>query len=235
MKLTNIIEIKANLVLKTGLHIGAGDSEMHIGGIDNSVIKHPITQSPYIPGSSLKGKIRSLLEWRSGEISKTDGSVLSINHLKNATDKSAVENILKLFGISADSQKESDIQKELGVSRLGFWDCALNAEWEKRVREDNLLLTEAKSENTINRITATADNPRQTERVPAGAIFDFKLTLRHFEGDGDELLDLILKGLRLLELDSLGGSGSRGYGKVKFENLTVGEKALDLSEINPFK
>ena len=68
MKLTNIVEIKAKLVLETGLHIGAGDSEMHIGGIDNSVIKHPITQSPYIPGSSLKGKIRTLLEWRSGAV-----------------------------------------------------------------------------------------------------------------------------------------------------------------------
>lgn len=71
MKLTNIIEIKAKLELQTGLHIGAGDSEMHIGGIDNSVIKHPITQSPYIPGSSLKGKIRTLLEWRSGAVQST--------------------------------------------------------------------------------------------------------------------------------------------------------------------
>ncbi len=70
MKLNNIVEIKATLVLKTGLHIGSGDSEMHIGGIDNAVIKNPITQKPYIPGSSLKGKIRSLLEWRSGEVKR---------------------------------------------------------------------------------------------------------------------------------------------------------------------
>ena len=231
MKLTNIVEIKAKLVLKTGLHIGAGDSEMHIGGIDNSVIKHPVTQSPYIPGSSLKGKIRSLLEWRSGEI--TDGKVLGVSHLNNPKDKSAVENILKLFGMSADSQKESDIQKEIGVSRLAFWDCALNEEWEKAIREDNQLLTEAKSENTIDRITATAGNPRQTERVPAGAEFDFKLTLRQFEGDSQELVELVLKGLRLLELDSLGGSGSRGYGKVEFQNLTISGEEKTLPE-NPF-
>ena len=234
MKLTNIIEIKAELILKTGLHIGAGDSEMHIGGIDNSVIKNPITHSPYIPGSSLKGKIRSLLEWRSGAV--TDGKPLSIDHLNKASDKSAVENILKLFGISADSKKEEEQMKQIGVARLSFWDCALNEEWEKRIREDNQLLTEAKSENTINRITATADNPRQTERVPAGAIFDFKLTLRQFDTDNtEELQDLILKGLRLLELDSLGGSGSRGYGKIEFKNLTVNDNAFDLSQVKPFE
>ncbi len=232
MKLTNITEIQATLVLKTGLHIGAGDSEMHIGGIDNSVIKHPITQSPYIPGSSLKGKIRSLLEWCSGAV--TDGKPLSLEHLAKATDKSTVENILKLFGISADNQKEEEQMKRIGVGRLGFWDCALNEEWEKRIRDDNQLLTEAKSENTINRITATADNPRQTERVPAGAKFDFKLTLRQFEGDNEDLLALILKGLRLLELDSLGGSGSRGYGKIEFEQLTVNGEIRDLKQINPF-
>ncbi|QLB39775.1 type III-A CRISPR-associated RAMP protein Csm3 [Mannheimia pernigra] len=231
MKLINIIEITATLVLKTGLHIGAGDSEMHIGGIDNTVIKNPLTQSPYIPGSSLKGKIRSLLEWKSGEI-KSD-EPLKLNDISHAKDQRAVKNILKLFGVTGDSKNDEALLKELGTSRLAFWDCNLNPEWEAQIREDNLLLTEAKSENTINRITATADNPRQTERVPAGAEFDFKLTLRQFEGDSEELLDLILKGLRLLELDSLGGSGSRGYGKIAFEKLTVGGKEATLPE-NPF-
>lgn len=225
MKLTNIIEINAKLVLKTGLHIGAGDSEMHIGGIDNSVIKHPITQSPYIPGSSLKGKIRTLLEWRSGAVKNAP---LTLNEA-NGQNAEAVKNILRLFGISGDTKNDKSAVEEIGVSRLAFWDCALNPEWENAIREDNQLLTEAKSENTIDRITATAGNPRQTERVPAGV----KLTLRQFEGDSPELLDLILKGLRLLELDSLGGSGSRGYGKVEFQQLTVGGKAQSLPE-NPF-
>lgn len=231
MKLTNIIEISAKLVLKTGLHIGAGDSEMHIGGVDNTVIKNPITQSPYIPGSSLKGKIRSLLEWRSGEV-KADP--LKLKDVDTANDKDVVKNILRLFGVTGDSKNDESLLKELGVSRLAFWDCHLNPEWEKRIKDDNLSLTEAKSENTINRITATADNPRQTERVPAGAEFDFKLTIRQFEGDSDELVELVLKGLRLLELDSLGGSGSRGYGKVAFQDLKVAGKERSLSEINPF-
>lgn len=230
MKLTNIVEIKAKLVLETGLHIGAGDSEMHIGGIDNSVIKHPITQSPYIPGSSLKGKIRTLLEWRSGAVQNAPLTVKDIT--KNPEE---VKNILRLFGISGDTKNSEQEVAEIGVSRLAFWDCALDSDWEKAIRDDNQLLTEAKSENTIDRITSTAGNPRQTERVPAGAEFDFKLMLRQFEGDKPELLELVLKGLKLLELDSLGSSGSRGYGKVKFTKLTVDGNARNLDDIKPFE
>lgn len=230
MKLTNIVEIKAKLVLETGLHIGAGDSEMHIGGIDNSVIKHPITQSPYIPGSSLKGKIRTLLEWRSGAVQNAPLTVKDIT--KNPEE---VKNILCLFGISGDTKNSEQEVAEIGVSRLAFWDCALDSDWEKAIRDDNQLLTEAKSENTIDRITSTAGNPRQTERIPAGAEFDFKLMLRQFEGDKPELLELVLKGLKLLELDSLGGSGSRGYGKVKFTKLTVDGNARNLDDIKPFE
>ena len=230
MKLTNIVEIKAKLVLQTGLHIGAGDSEMHIGGIDNSVIKHPLTQSPYIPGSSLKGKIRTLLEWRSGTVQSAPLTLKDVS--KNPEE---VKNILRLFGISGDTKNSEQEVAEIGVSRLAFWDCALNEAWEKAIRDDNQLLTEAKSENTIDRITSTAGNPRQTERVPAGTEFDFKLMLRQFEGDKPELLDLVLKGLKLLELDSLGGSGSRGYGKVKFTELTVDGETRNLDDIKPFE
>ncbi|WAX72058.1 type III-A CRISPR-associated RAMP protein Csm3 [Gallibacterium anatis] len=230
MKLNNIVEVKATLVLKTGLHIGSGDSEMHIGGIDNAVIKNPITQKPYIPGSSLKGKIRSLLEWRSGEVKEKS---LSISDIKGSNAE-MVKNILRLFGVSADSNRDESVLKEIGVARLGFQDCEFTSDWEQYLEENNLSATEAKFENTIDRITSTAGNPRQTERIPAGAKFDFKLTLRQFENDSENLIDLLLKGLRLLELDSLGGSGSRGYGKVEFQNLTVGDKAVNLKEINPF-
>lgn len=229
-KLNNILEIKAKLVLKTGLHIGAGDSEMHIGGIDNSVIKNPITQSPYIPGSSIKGKMRTLLEWRSGAVQNAPLTLKDVS--KNPEE---VRNILRLFGISGDTKNSEQEVAEIGVSRLAFWDCALDETWEKNIRDDNQLLTEAKSENTIDRITSTAGNPRQTERVPAGATFDFKLTMRQFEGDNEALLDLVLKGLKLLELDSLGGSGSRGYGKIAFTELTVGGKSRSLDDIKPFE
>ncbi|MFZ7187443.1 type III-A CRISPR-associated RAMP protein Csm3 [Avibacterium avium] len=231
MKLNNIVEIKATLVLKTGLHIGSGDSEMHIGGIDNPVIKNPITQRPYIPGSSLKGKIRSLLEWRSGAVKDKP---LAISDIKTAAQPEMVKDILRLFGINADTKNEQDIVKEIGVARLGFWDCEFTPDWRAHLEQNNLPATEAKFENTIDRITSTAGNPRQTERVPAGAKFEFKVTLRQFEQDSDKLVELFLKGLRLLELDSLGGAGSRGYGKVAFEHLMVDNKPVNLEEINPF-
>ena len=64
MQLTDMQVIEGDLELVTGLHIGAGNDEIRIGGIDNPVLKHPYSGQPYIPGSSLKGKVRSLLEWR---------------------------------------------------------------------------------------------------------------------------------------------------------------------------
>lgn len=104
------------------------------------------------------------------------------------------------------------------------------------MRHDNLPFTEAKSENRINRIAGTAEHPRQTERVPAGAVFKFRLTLKAFAGDGEELRNTLLQGLKLLEWDSLGGSGSRGYGKIRFEKLMLDGQDLseDFSKINPF-
>ena len=218
-QLTAITTIEAKLEILTGLRIGAGDAEMHIGGVDNTVIKHPITQSPYIPGSSLKGKMRSLLEWRSGAVKEAP---LGYPDLQNASGavQAEVKHILQLFGISGDAKLGKEMQ-ELGPSRLSFWDCNLQAEWEKEIRDNNQMLTEVKSENRINRISGVAEHPRQTERVPAGARFDFRLSVKRLAGDGDALLTTVLQGLKLLELDSLGGSGSRGYGKVKFVGLTI--------------
>ena len=218
-QLTGITTLTATLELVTGLRIGAGDAEMHIGGIDNPVIKHPHTQAPYIPGSSLKGKMRSLLEWRSGAVKEAP---LGYPDLQNASGavQAEVKHILQLFGISGDAKLGKEMQ-ELGPSRLSFWDCNLQAEWEKEIRDNNQMLTEVKSENRINRISGVAEHPRQTERVPAGARFDFRLSVKRLAGDGDALLTTVLQGLKLLELDSLGGSGSRGYGKVKFVGLTI--------------
>ncbi|WP_274571305.1 type III-A CRISPR-associated RAMP protein Csm3 [Neisseria leonii] len=233
MKLTNIHILEAALVLQTGLHIGAGEGEIHIGGIDNSVIKHPVSGEPYIPGSSLKGKIRSLLEWKSGMVQEAPLGKFEYESAQGA-DKTAVKHILQLFGISGDSQSET-LQQEIGHTRVSFWDCALNRDYVKHLRDNNLLLTEVKNENRINRIAGTAEHPRQTERVPAGARFDFKLTVKEFDGDDKALLNTLLQGLKLLEWDSLGGSGSRGYGKVKFENLRVNDQAVDdFDAMQPF-
>ena len=234
-QLTNITTITATLELVTGLRIGAGDSEMHIGGVDNTVIKHPHTQSPYIPGSSLKGKMRSLLEWRSGAVKE---EALGWKDYEKATGsvQTEVKRILQLFGISGDTKLGVEQMTTMGPTRISFWDCNLNPEWEAQIREDNFALTEVKSENRINRISGVAKDPRQTERVPAGAQFDFRLSVKKLAGDGDDLLNTVLQGLKLLELDSVGGSGSRGYGKVKFVKLIV--DGLDAQErldaVQPF-
>lgn len=219
MKLNRITLIEATLELKTGLHIGAGDTEMHIGGIDNPVIKNPITNLPYIPGSSIKGKMRSLLEWRSGAVKNEPLS------LKDK-DKNGVLPILQLFGVSGDSRLTEEQARAIGLTRLAFWDCELDTEWKKSIQDDNMLLTEVKSENSIDRISGTALNPRFTERVPAGARFRFRLSFKQLEQDDPGLLDTVLEGMKLLEYDSLGGSGSRGYGKIAFTDITInGEDA----------
>lgn len=224
MKLEKISVLSGELELVTGLHIGSGDAGMKIGGIDSPVIKHPITEHPYIPGSSLKGKMRSLLEWRAGTVQASNGAPLSWNEATTAEGK----NIVRLFGQSASAKLETEQALEMGPTRLSFWDCSLNAEWAQSVIDKNLPLTEEKSENSIDRIKAVAISPRFIERVPAGAIFDFKLTIKTLTGDKSEFLDHILQGLKLLELDGIGGSGSRGYGKIKFNNLALDEQ--DLSE-----
>lgn len=232
MKLTKILTIKAQLVCVSGLHIGAGDTEMHIGGIDNTVIRNPLTNVPYIPGSSLKGKIRSLLEWRSGAVREKP---LSLADYQNG-ERRDVLSILQLFGVGGGDQLTNEKALVLGSSRLSFWDCELNEAWRKSIDDANLLTTEAKSENSINRISGVADHPRFTERVVAGARFDFRLSMKVLERDEEGLLRTILSGLRLLEADSLGGSGSRGYGKVKFENLTIDgeDKQAAFEAIDPF-
>ncbi|PIE68200.1 MAG: type III-A CRISPR-associated RAMP protein Csm3 [Deltaproteobacteria bacterium] len=217
MKLTGVKEYTGKIILRSGLHIGAGDAEMHIGGTDNPVIKHPHTLEPYIPGSSLKGKIRFLLELRSGLIGKrkkVDGSPLSLKDFRDAQgeERAACAAILKLFGISGADQDDAG---EIGPSRASFADCALEPEWRKNAFENNRVLTEVKSENSIDRIKGTALNPRFTERVPADTHFSFSITVKQMEGDED-LENILFQGLKLLELDTLGGSGSRGYGRVVF-------------------
>jgi len=235
MKLTEIREYKGKIRLITGLHIGAGDIEMHIGGTDNPVIKHPFTFEPYIPGSSLKGKVRSLLELKAGVASFTGGKPLSIKHLKDIKDESVKKEgkfIIKLFGTSGAEEKEIS---EYGPTRVSFSDCMITDDTRKKAASGEIVLTEIKPENSINRITGTAENPRFTERVPAGVEFSFKITLKIFDIDSnpDELEKMLLTGLKLVEYDALGGNGSRGYGRVTFDfdDKTINDK---FSKILPF-
>jgi len=216
MKLLNIKEITGKITLKSGLHIGSGDMEMKIGGTDNPVIKHPHTLEPFIPGSSLKGKVRSLLEMRSGLMEKSGGKPLSPSDLKKCNDEEKKEGkkILRLFGSSGAADDED--LTELGPTRVSFADAFLNEKWRKKATDNQWSLIEVKSENTIDRITGTAKHPRFIERVPSGVEFDFCVALKIMEGD-EGLEDFLIDGLSLLQMDTLGGSGSRGYGKLEFK------------------
>ncbi len=227
IRLKNITTISGEIELVSGLHIGGGDASMKIGGIDNEVIKHPLTGEPYIPGSSIKGKVRSLLEWKYGLVGINEGNPVNVTkHYPTDKEKESALVIARLFGNGGDIKDDDTLSKKVGVTRVSFNDANLKEP----------VKTEVKFENSINRITSKADNPRQTERVPSGAIFDFEINVKIFEGD-EGLLDVLKEGLKLLEMDSLGGNGSRGYGKIKFVNLKENGEDIQASfdAIKPFE
>jgi CRISPR-associated protein Csm3 len=199
-----IVNIKGQIELLSGLHIGGGDDTMKIGGIDNGVIKDINTDKPYIPGSSLKGKMRSPLEWNCRVVGYGDGSPFNSKLLSEVpeADKKDAETLLKLFG---------DKEGAFGITRISVGDCSLNES------SEDMVLSEAKYENVINRQKGTAEHPRQTERVPAGVKFDFDIRVKVLDEDDEEaLIGMVKNGLDLVANDYLGGSGSRGYGRVRF-------------------
>lgn len=231
IKLQKIIEIRGTLILESNLHIGSGNLEMHIGGTDNPIIKHPHTQEPYIPGSSIKGKIRSLLELSTGVAASaykngSDGGISNLNALlkeKNNDMKEAMASILKIFGCSNSSKTADSIETktaiELGPTRASFADCYLNSDWKNKAIENMWPLSVEKQENSIDRITGVAKSPRVTEVVPSGAKFDFRVTFKIFDNSDEELLKMLKEGIELMQKDAIGGAGSRGYGRVRIENL----------------
>lgn len=204
------IEISADLIVVTGLHIGGSEEFSAIGAIDSPVIRDAVNKEPIIPGSSIKGKVRTLLVK-----SLSDGIVMK-------PCNQDPEMIIRLFG---GSEK---VDGRIPQSRLLFSDCFLNNS--KELREKEIQLTEVKFENTINRATAVA-NPRQIERVVRGSRFGFSLIYNiEKEEDVKEDIENVAKGLKLLEMDYLGGNGSRGYGKIKFENVNVSFLCGELEE-----
>jgi len=226
-----IINIQSKLQLITGLHIGSSDDSMKIGGVDSPVItrevlsddegsisfhaKHKVVE-PYIAGSSLKGKLRSLLEHYFRLIDPTqEGNVVDSN--SNFGDVKKRELIIKLFGESAENKSEG-----LQITRALFRDCFITNDVRKAYIQNKIELFEEKAENVIDRNTGTTKNGglRHIQRVPSALEFNFDISIRIFDSDNQELLENTIKlGLKLLELDALGGSGSRGYGKVAFHNI----------------
>ncbi|MGR3318002.1 MAG: type III-A CRISPR-associated RAMP protein Csm3 [Candidatus Anammoxibacter sp.] len=217
MKLKGYKKIEGIIEVVTGLHVGGSSSIIEIGGSQNPIIKHPLTNEPYIPGSSIKGKMRSLLEWKLG-ILETNPNVKGFGDVHQC--KEAGCPVCTIFGSSADESTS-------GPTRLIVRDAVLDNDYRLELKTKNpnwtpMDLSEDKWENTINRITAGA-NPRNIERVVSGAQFSFNISYRVFEEEGNSnlndeaLFDNVIDALRLVENDTLGGAGSRGCGQVKFK------------------
>lgn len=294
------IRVKSTLKVETGIHIGGGGERLDIGGLDKPVIRNPVTNYPYLPGSSVKGKLRSILErlWKlplnryggSGtyryesddlvegytEI-KSDNSSIIIrfdgandcklsrifgstgsnfwlrSDIANQEKLERVSNIEKQmiirpiddetdnkhrfarFAKPGEEAKDGEIKEEYikvkgrnAPARLTVRDCHLvdkSIALLERVNTGSYM-TEWKFENNIDRVTAAA-NPRQVERVPAGAEFNFELvyTVENAEQAVEDLQNIAIA-LAFLEDDALGGNGSRGYGKVIFENFRFTYRSL---------
>lgn len=193
--INNIKVLKFELKLETGLHIGGNKENYGIGGIDSPVIKNPITNEPIIPGSSLKGKIRMLME------------IVENQDYKYSENKISIE---RMFGYKKDENKE-----ECSLTRVIFRDLTLTEESKKELEEKlgEGFYTEIKAENTIDKIKSKA-MPRFLERVPAGAIFSGECIINFQKEDCEDYEILLKQGFSLLENNYLGGNGSRGYGKV---------------------
>jgi len=206
-RLKKMKRIIGHIHVLTGLHIGGSTETMEIGGVDNPIIRNPANGEPYIPGSSLKGRMRSLMEWHLGLLDKRGNPYSSQDPRCPIT---------RVFGAMAGSA-------ETGPTRLVVRDCPLSQGSRQRLLSGEPI-TEIKHENSINRITAMA-NPRPLERVVPGIVFDLDIAYRVLDtGDGGALdekyfKDVVLKALALVQQDCLGGSGSRGCGRVEFVAL----------------
>ena len=211
------IKIEGVIELKTGLHIGGDDSFSAIGAIDSPVVRDPLTRQPVIPGSSLKGKMRSLLARDMGSV-----PAKGVAGFENDCPQ-----IKRLFGSSSDTSNAEGTG--IQMSRLQFSDCFL-------INKDDLpQIFETKFENTIDRLTSVA-NPRQIERVIRGAEFGFEIiyNVEDPEQLGEDFAN-IKTAFNLLENDYLGGGGTRGSGRVTFKNLhacvVTGDKGIAVPEL----
>lgn len=223
-KLQKHIEVKGTMEVKTGLRIGAGGASIEIGGLDNPILRHPVSRLPYVPGSSLKGKLRSLLE-----VSKyKTGSFSEPNAIGGPCSCGGCA-VCWLFGCG-------DAKNAKEPTRLIFRDCNL---LEESVRElepllsEGIFYSEIKAEVTMDRTSGTVGQagPRTMDRIAAGTKLGFQVTVRVLEGDDEKVMkDALKRALVLLEAEGLGGSVSRGYGQVKFRDLTWNGQEFPLAE-----
>src|ERR1700761_3281645 len=234
LKLIGKLILEGEMHCETGLHVGAGKGSLEIGGADNPVVKDAHGR-PYVPGSTLRGRIRALLEQSTGMaipselvfISKRKGQEVRIHQSDRPDDEICI-----LFGRSPGRMEKvggGDIDSNNATpARLSVFDAPLVIDSITPQMRESLddELTEVKSENAIDRITSQA-NPRTLERVPAGARFKIRMVLDILCAEDSTLPGLLVQGLRLLEDDALGGGGSRGSGRVRFDGLKLTWRGKD--------
>jgi len=224
-RLLKKIEFKGSITLLTGLHIGGTNSSMSIGGIDKGVIRNPLNNQPYIPGSSLKGKMRSLFEVFTGNIGPSVTKDVQFGPSKYGEAAELFGNAVSDDEAKRQYQESGKVVKQRS-SRLIVRDCELlNADY--LLSKTDIPYTEGKTEVVIDRIKSSA-NPRQIERVPAGAEFGLNMVLNIWEGESeDTLVRNLFQSLKLLKDDYLGGSGSRGYGQIAIKFSDIIEKTKE--------
>lgn len=217
--------LDGDITCETGLHIGAGKGSLDLGGADNPVVKDAFGR-PYVPGSSVRGKLRSLLEQSLGlatgdnlvYLSRRRGQEVRIHQSDSPGDE-----VCLLFGRNPGRMDrvsgEALEARAASPARLTVYDAPLDLDSITSQMRENLddELTEVKSENAIDRVTCQA-NARTLERVPAGAKFRLRLVVDILCPEDRELLAPLVAALRLLEDDALGGGGSRGSGRIRFGN-----------------
>ncbi|GAB4483193.1 MAG: type III-A CRISPR-associated RAMP protein Csm3 [Anaerolineales bacterium] len=218
IKLYGRVFLKADIKALTGLHIGGSNTDLEIGGLDKAVIRNPLTKRPYIPGSSLRGKMRSQMEKLLGLPQNQPIGQIRIHTCQTEAEfkKNGGCPVCTVFGAPAEKEYENH-------TRLVVRDAELTDESAKALDEarTDLLYGELKTEVAIDRVTSAA-TPRTIERVPAGAIFGpVELVYGIYEDADFKRIKVVTDALQLVEDDYLGGSGSRGSGKVKFEHIQL--------------
>lgn len=202
-----IYKVTFDLELMTGLHIGGSSDTFDIGGADSTVIKNPLTHEPYIPGSSIKGKLRSLLTQKYGKFIEKEKDIV----FEDDEEGKKMRNLFEPVDYGDD---------RIQVSKAIFRDALLTDESRANLEKHlgSGVYTEIKAENHIPLLKGKAESPRFIERVPAGAVFGGEILLQVFDEDNEEYFKAKLKeAINMLELNYLGAGGTRGYGKVKVD------------------
>jgi CRISPR-associated protein Csm3 len=213
-KLFRKLVYRGEITLLTGLRVGASKDTGQIGSVDLPVVRRVDNRQPYIPGSSIKGKLRSLLRLAHGELEKDFKSESAAQASKT----------LDLFGGGGDHGH---------ASRLMVRDAYLNTKSVKMLIDSDatdMPFTEVKFENSIDLVSGKAEHPRQIERIPAGAVFELEIIINVVaEADATEaevaqiengFKKTLQSALSLLKHDYLGGMGSRGYGQVEITGMS---------------